>query len=78
MIHFSYGDVVIVVFFSFCQFTKGLQETHANGSSRAGSGRQESAGCHRPITTQDDQDLIKSEELPTRRRKVYFDGYQMK
>lgn len=37
------------------QFTKGLQETDANGSSRSGGRRQEPAGRHRPITTQDDQ-----------------------
>lgn len=36
------------------QFTKGLQETDANGSSRPRSRRQEPAGRHRPITTQDD------------------------
>ena len=36
------------------QFAKGLQETDANGSSRPRSRRQEPAGRHRPITTQDD------------------------
>lgn len=59
------GDLLLTAPVTCCflcsgQFTKGLQETHANGSSRPRSRRQEPAGCHRPITTQDDQDLIKT------------------
>ncbi len=49
-------------FLCFWQFTKGLQETHAHGSPRPRSRCQEPAGCHRPIKTQDDQDLIKSKK----------------
>lgn len=44
---------MLTCFFSG-QFTKGLQEADANGSSRPRSRRQEPAGRHRPIPAQDD------------------------